>query len=410
MNTKPISVILMAAFCFLAVTFATAQTVKTYNSYRGLVMAGYQGWFSTPDDGGNRGWYHYQGKQGFKPGSTNVDLWPDVSEYEKTYESPFTYDDGTKARLFSSRDASTVDTHFRWMYEYGIDGVFVQRFVVDQKWPLGKAHHDTVLDNCIRSATKYGRAVCVMYDLSGMQKGDEKVVLNDIQQLARKYKLFDHSKIPSYLYHNGKPLVAVWGVGFNDVRKYGFEETEAIIRGLKQMGYSVLIGVPGYFRDMKGDALKDKRLHQQIRMCDIVLPWFVGRYDAKSFASFQHRIIEDMAWARQNKVDYAPVVFPGFSWRNMNYPKTNTAFMPRNKGSFYKAQLDFNVKNGAEMIYVAMFDEIDEGTAIFKISRRVPTPTGGSDFLPLEKGVKSDHYLKLTGKAAKKLRKRLGIK
>lgn len=410
MNTKPISVILMAAFCFLAVTYATAQTVKTYNSYRGLVMAGYQGWFSTPDDGGNRGWYHYQGKQGFKPGSTNVDLWPDVSEYEKTYESPFTYDDGTKARLFSSRDASTVDTHFKWMYEYGIDGVFVQRFVVDQKWPLGKAHHDTVLDNCIRSATKYGRAVCVMYDLSGMQKGDEKVVLNDIQQLARKYKLFDHSKIPSYLYHNGKPLVAVWGVGFNDVRKYGFEETEAIIRGLKQMGYSVLIGVPGYFRDMKGDALKDKRLHQQIRMCDIVLTWFVGRYDAKSFASFQHRIIEDMAWARQNKVDYAPVVFPGFSWRNMNYPKTNTAFMPRNKGSFYKAQLDFNVKNGAEMIYVAMFDEIDEGTAIFKISRRVPTPTGGSDFLPLEKGVKSDHYLKLTGKAAKKLRKRLGIK
>ena len=117
MNTKPISVILMAAFCFLAVTYATAQTVKTYNSYRGLVMAGYQGWFSTPDDGGNRGWYHYQGKQGFKPGSTNVDLWPDVSEYEKTYESPFTYDDGTKARLFSSRDASTVDTHFKWMYE-----------------------------------------------------------------------------------------------------------------------------------------------------------------------------------------------------------------------------------------------------------------------------------------------------
>ncbi len=108
MNTKPISVILMAAFCFLAVTYATAQTVKTYNSYRGLVMAGYQGWFSTPDDGGNRGWYHYQGKQGFKPGSTNVDLWPDVSEYEKTYESPFTYDDGTKARLFSSRDASSM--------------------------------------------------------------------------------------------------------------------------------------------------------------------------------------------------------------------------------------------------------------------------------------------------------------
>ena len=63
-------------------TIAPAQQTKSYDSYKGLVMAGYQGWFSTPDDGGKRGWYHFQGKDGtFRPGSTNVDLWPDVSEY-----------------------------------------------------------------------------------------------------------------------------------------------------------------------------------------------------------------------------------------------------------------------------------------------------------------------------------------
>ena len=88
---------------------------KSYDSYRGLVMAGYQGWFSTPGDGGNRGWYHYQRKGVFKPGSAGVEMWPDVSEYEKTYESPFTFDDGKKAHLISPRDYSTVDTHFRWM-------------------------------------------------------------------------------------------------------------------------------------------------------------------------------------------------------------------------------------------------------------------------------------------------------
>jgi len=55
------------------------------------------------------------------------------------------------------------------------------------------------------------------------------------------------------------------------------------------------------------------------------------------------------------------------------------------------------------MIYVAMFDEIDEGTAIFKCATKVPV--GKSTFVPIEEGVKSDHYLKLVGKAAKTLRK-----
>ena len=55
---------------------------------------------------------------------------------------------------------------------YGVDGVFMQRFVVDQKWPKGKAHHDTVLDNAMRAARKYERAVCIMYDLTGMKEGD----------------------------------------------------------------------------------------------------------------------------------------------------------------------------------------------------------------------------------------------
>ena len=52
---------------------------KQYNSYKGLVMAGYQGWFNTPGDGSGRGWHHYNGRNGFRPGSCSVDLWPEVS-------------------------------------------------------------------------------------------------------------------------------------------------------------------------------------------------------------------------------------------------------------------------------------------------------------------------------------------
>ena len=62
---------------------------------------------------------------------------------------------------------------------------------------------------------------------------------------------------------------------------------------------------------------------------------------------------------------------------------------------------------GAEMIYVAMFDEIDEGTAIFKCAKKVPV--GESLFVPLEEEVESDHYLKLVGEAGKVLRKEKAV-
>ena len=56
-----------------------------------------------------------------------------------------------------------------------------------------------------------------------------------------------------------------------------------------------------------------------------------------------------------------------------------------------------------------MFDEIDEGTAIFKISHRVPVPTEGSRFVPLEDGLDSGHYLRLAGDAASRLKEKLKI-
>ena len=78
-------------FCSLLVVAGSCtqadEKPKMYHSYKGLVMAGYQGWFNAPDDGANRQWHHYTGPDGFRPGSCTIDFWPDVSEYEKTYET-----------------------------------------------------------------------------------------------------------------------------------------------------------------------------------------------------------------------------------------------------------------------------------------------------------------------------------
>ena len=57
------------------------------------------------------------------------------------------------------------------------------------------------------------------------------------------------------------------------------------------------------------------------------------------------------------------------------------------------------------MIYVAMFDEIDEGTAIFKTSKFPPGDSG--KFVGLEKDIPADYYLYLTGLAAKMLRRQI---
>ena len=397
--------------CVLTVTLAvacgTTDTGRiTYNSYKGLLMAGYQGWFNAPGDGSGRGWYHYKGNDGFHPGSCTIDLWPDVSEYEKLYETSFVYDDGTPASVYSPRDYSTVDTHFRWMKEYGIDGVFMQRFVGEISNPSGLKNFNAVLANAMEAANKYDRAICVMYDLSGMSpsKGPQ-TLLDDIDDIASRHNLFEHKKNPSYLYHNGKPLVAVWGIGFNDNRRYGFKEAETIIDGLKSKGYSILIGVPTRWREQKMDTVDDSRLHGLILKCDVIMPWFVGRYREESYDQFCSLIDEDLKWAAEHNIDYAPLAFPGFSWENMIYPKTGST-IPRNSGSFFRKQLNYILKAGAEMVYVAMFDEIDEGTAIYKLAKRLPEQQDGSRFVPLDDGVEPDLYLRIAGEAAKKLKER----
>jgi lysophospholipase L1-like esterase len=379
----------------------SVELVKKYDSYKGLVMAGYQGWFSCPGDGSDRGWYHYCGRDGlFQPGICTIDMWPDVSEYTKTYKTAFSFADGNPAYVMSEYDESTVGTHFRWMREYSIDGVFVQRFVSEIKRPKSYNQLNKVWESAINAANANNRAISIMYDLSGMVPGDEQLVIKDIDAITAKYDIKERKDNTSYLHHNGKPLVAVWGVGFNDRRRYGFKEAENIIDALIQRGFSVLIGVPTYWREFGNDTMKDPELHRLIKKCDIVMPWFVGRYNEEGFPPFEKLVKNDIAWCKENKVDYAPLAFPGFSWVNMN---KNSRPIPRNRGSFYWRQLSSHIANGAEMVYLAMFDEIDEGTAIFKCATKVPV--GESYFLPLDADLGNDYYLFLAGSAGKILKK-----
>ena len=370
-----------------------------FKSIRNLVMAGYQGWFNTPEDGAGLGWKHFEKEKEFKLGKCTIDLWPDVSEYEKTYETAFKLPDETPAKVFSSYDASTTDLHFKWMKQYGIDGVFMQRFVVSIRNQKGKDNYNKILNNAVLSAEKYDRAICLMYDLSGMEAGEEDILICDWKELCEKYKLVSRNN-NHYVYHHGKPLVAVWGIGFNDRRKYGYEQVKKIIDFLKSEGCSILVGVPTHWRTLTIDAVSDTRLLELVKQADIVHPWLVGRFDNNTYEPYRKSIEVDIKWCKANGKDYMPVLFPGFSWHNMKKDAPQN-MIPRLGGRFFWQQVKGAVDAGAESLYLAMFDEIDEGTAFFKCTNT--PPVGESSFITYE-GEAPDHYLWLAGEAAKYLR------
>jgi hypothetical protein len=127
----------------------------------------------------------------------------------------------------------------------------------------------------------------------------------------------------------------------------------------------------------------------------------VGRYREDTYPPFKDLIRADIAWCTAHHEDYVPVVFPGFSWHNM-YPSFPQNQIPRDSGRFFWEQIAGDLQAGARMLYVAMFDEIDEGTAIFKAS--LHPPEGKSSFVTFDPGIPSDYYLQLAGYAAKMLR------
>ena len=390
---------------------------SNFPSYEGRVMCGYQGWFRAVGDGSGEGWGHYSEHGKLSTTTIHPDLWPDVSEYEKTYPTPLTNQDGTVARVFSSVDQSTTDLHFKWMQEYGIDGVFVQRFFGSLRTERGRHKSRVVLENAIRSSQKYGRAIAVMYDLSGLKDHGEDctAIIQDWKELVDELKITSLTN-NNYLYHRGKPLVAIWGLGFPD-RGYNLQDIgiEKVIDFLKHDpqygGCSVMLGVPTYFRDLKVDTNPDPYLHRLIQSADVVMPWMVQRFTPLlqffDSARYEEQVKADLAWCAERHVDYVPCVSAGFSWYNMHHHGSGENAMiyplnqiPREKGRFYWSEISGAIDAKAPMLYVAMFDEMDEGTAIFKCSNHPPAGVKLCDY----EGLPGDYYLWLTGQAGKMLR------
>ena len=124
-------VVLMLFASFRFSTIGHSQDTVDASTLNDKIMAGYQGWFAASGDGSGYGWIHWS--RGAVPGPDNItfDMWPDMREYDEDefFNTNFVYSDLSNAGLYSAYTPKTVDRHVKWMKDYGIDGVFVQRFI-----------------------------------------------------------------------------------------------------------------------------------------------------------------------------------------------------------------------------------------------------------------------------------------
>jgi hypothetical protein len=109
---------------------------------------------------------------------------------------------------------------------------------------------------------------------------------------------------------------------------------------------------------------------------------------------------DDIAEAARHDAKWMPVVYPGFGWTNLKGKDAAGQTIPRLGGEFLWRQFVAAQQLNVDTVYVAMFDEVDEGTAIFKVTNDPPTQAHFDTFDRLP----SDFYLRLTAEGTKLIR------
>jgi len=371
------------------------------STIKGKVLFGYQGWFRCPG-GGTSGtnWSHWTSSGAPTATSIVVDMYPDLREFADGEDCliPGMTIGGGPAYLFSAGNRQTVSRHFKWMQEYGIDGVLLQRFVTDIPGDVGS--NEAVLRNAMAAAAQYGRVFAIEYDISGATSSTLLATLQqDWNYLVNTVGV---TSAPGYLCENGKPVVSVWGIGLNDSKHPPGDVPSALaiinwFRSTANVTY--MGGTPAYWRTNSNDAWPDPAWTGVYQAMDVIQPWTVGRYGTLADVDnwLNTRIVPDLAATAASNRIYMPVIFPGYSFYNADHTKPQNE-IPRIGGNFLWRQ-GYNARNaGAQTLKIAMFDEVNEATANFKLAaHRQDAPDQGY-WLTLDADgytLPSDWYLRL---------------
>ena len=402
------------AFALLPILCAAEpEKVVDSTTIRHKVMCGYQGWFKTPGDGTDLGWVHWsRDHKQITPTTLTFEMWPDMTAYprEESYPAPgFTRPGGSQAYLFSSNNPSTILRHFLWMREYNIDGIWLQRFVIGlpgvrpvqpQYLPLLSLVHNTQ-----DAACRTGRTWALSYDVAPTPT--EKIY----DALVADWKKMVDDKLtadPRYLHERGLPVVQIWGFYYKNKGNLITPEVgNKLIRFFKQPGpyHAYLVG-GGNWDSGKNP---DPQWQEMFRQFDAYTPWNIGNRSIDS-----NKVVHaSMGWWKEDRRAFEsrgqlwiPTVYAGFSWDNLTKSAPGSSNIPRRGGHFLWEQfVELSKMGGIDTIYLAMFDEVDEGTAIFKVTSTPPTQ---GHFVGYE-GLPSDWYLRLVGLGEKMLREKQAV-
>jgi hypothetical protein len=141
----------------------------------------------------------------------------------------------------------------------------------------------------------------------------------------------------------------------------------------------------------------------------VINPWAVGRYQTTNQVDAVARpaYLGDLADLTPRGIDYMPVIFPGYAVASG--PRNG---IPRVGGRFYWRQAYDALSAGCNMLFGAMFDEIDEGTALYKLAPTMSTTPAIPRMFALDvdgETLPSDWYLRVSGEITKTLRKEMPL-
>ena len=390
----------LSGICVALFLNQTALAASPPGDVVGTVTVGYQGWFACAGDGAPiNSWWHYSGGATPTPVTltNNIHCWPDMRQFSTGYQTGFTnFGNGQPATLFSSYDQQTVNTHFHWMAENGIDTAALQRFDPYSGTGFtiggeGPTRNDMAL-KVMNAAQTYGIKFYIMYDVSGWNSNAMPAQIEyDWTNVMVQLHI---TNSPMYAMQNGKPVVCIWGFGFND-SNHPWDATTcaSVINWFKSQGCYVIGGVPTWWRTGVSDSRPN--FLSAYSAFNMISPWMVGRIgnasDVDNFLANPQT--GDLAYCNANGIDYQPCVLPGDTGQ-------------RAHGDFMWRQFYNMTRLGCQGIYISMFDEFNEGNQIACTAEDASMePIGSSSlYFTLDQDgthCSSDYYLRLTGDGGK---------